>query len=69
MFEAIPSSELSSRTRKCRRLPNMTSRRTSSDQRSPITSTAALMGQPERGSLAVRVAMPRIVISVCHHLG
>jgi hypothetical protein len=27
------------------------------DQWSPITSTAALIGQPERGSLAGRVAM------------
>src|ERR687898_1638398 len=45
----FPSSERSWRTRKCRRLPNITSRRTSNDQLSPITSTAALIGQPERG--------------------
>jgi dihydrofolate reductase len=39
-------------------LPNMTSRRTGSQQRSPITSTAALIALPERGWPDPRVTIP-----------
>src|SRR5215207_1584218 len=50
MLEAMPSSDSVRSRRKCRRSPNMTSRSTIRLQRSPRTSTAALIGQPERGS-------------------
>jgi dihydrofolate reductase len=68
MFEAIPSSELSRRMQTCRRLPNMTSPRTSSDRRSPITSTAALIAQPELGWSDLRVTVRGIALAVRHHL-
>src|SRR5665213_2356000 len=60
MLEEMPSSDLVSSSRKCRRLPNIMSRITSRLQRSPTTSRVRLIGQPERWFIAFSVsAMPQ----------
>src|SRR5258708_18417270 len=53
MLEEIPSSDLVSSSRKCRRLPNIMSRMTSRLHLSPTTSSVRLIGQPERGSSVI----------------
>src|SRR5882724_4155475 len=54
MLVAILSSEPAISSRKWRRLPNMMSRSTSVAHGSPSTSTAALIGHPERGAVSMR---------------
>src|SRR5665213_4313425 len=56
MLEEMPSSDLVSSSRKCRRLPNIMSRMTSRLQRSPTTSRVRLIGQPERSFIAFSVS-------------
>src|SRR5215211_2923874 len=58
MFEAMPSSEPCSSSRKCRRLPNITSRSTRIVHGSPSASTAALIAHPDLGA-CVTVVPPR----------
>src|SRR6185312_12852061 len=48
MLEEMPSSDLVSSSRKCRRLPNIMSRMMSRLHLSPSTSSERLIGQPER---------------------
>ena len=63
MLVAMPSSEPAISSRKWRRLPNMMSRSTSVAQGSPSTSTAALIGHPERGAVSMRASK---VLALCH---
>src|ERR1700730_17711974 len=53
IFDEMPSSDLVSNSRKCRRLPNIMSRITSRLHLSPTTSSVRLIGQPERCSLSM----------------
>src|SRR6266700_6596408 len=53
MFDEMPSSDLVSSSRKCRRLPNIMSRITNRLHLSPTTSSVRLIGQPERWSVSV----------------
>src|ERR1700730_4008647 len=48
IFEEMPSSDLVSSSRKCRRFPKIMSRMTSRLHLSPTTSSVRLIGQPER---------------------
>lgn len=63
IFEAIPSIESACSSRKYRRSPMTMSRRTIRLQRSPNTSMAALIGHPDRSSLASPV-----LLAICHRL-
>src|SRR5690242_1253659 len=56
MLVAMPSSDPATSSRKWRRLPNMMSRSTRIAHGSPSTSTAALIGQPERVEGAIPVS-------------
>src|SRR6266852_2200798 len=53
MLDAMPSSDLVSSSRKCRRLPKIMSRMISRLHLSPITSSVRLIAQPERGSSVI----------------
>src|SRR3954453_2659256 len=55
MLVAMPSSDPATSSRKWRRLPNMMSRRTRIAHGSPSTSTAGLIGQPERRAGSMHV--------------
>src|SRR5690242_1601749 len=57
MFDAMPSSEPVSSSRKCRRLPNITSRMTIRLQRSPSISSVRLIGHPERCAAFMGVSL------------
>src|ERR1700739_1624352 len=54
IFEEMPSSDLVSSSRKCRRFPNIMSRITSRLHLSPTTSSVRLIGHPERWSSVIK---------------
>src|SRR5258708_6010938 len=64
MLEEMPSSDLVSSSRKCRRLPNIMSRITSRLHLSPTTSRVRLIGQPERPLISFSVPRMRCSTSV-----
>src|SRR3954452_22363366 len=64
MLEEMPSSDLVSSSRKCRRLPNIMSRIISKLHLSPTTSSVRLIGQPERWSSVMDVISQKTACNI-----